>query len=204
MRDDGSVTQWIAQVKAGNDVAAQELWQRYFWRLVQLCRKKLGEHPRRAMDEEDAALSALASFCQGVREDRFPQLRDRDNLWPLLVKIATRKAVDQIDHQHRKKRGGGQVRGESVFDGTPATDVPGIDGVIGDEPTPEFAAIVGEEYERLMQQLKGEMLRKVAELKLEGYTNQEIARQLGCSPRSVDRKLWVIRSRWSAKDEIDE
>ena len=31
---------------------------------------------------------------------------------------------------------------------------------------------------------------------MEGYTNEEIARELGCVTRSVERKLNVIRKAW--------
>ena len=40
---------------------------------------------------------------------------------------------------------------------------------------------------------------KVALLKLEGYSNEEIARSLDCSSRTVERKLEVIRKRWTAE-----
>jgi hypothetical protein len=40
---------------------------------------------------------------------------------------------------------------------------------------------------------------KVALLKLEGYSNEEIARSLDCSLRTVELKLEVIRKRWTAE-----
>src|SRR5262249_36398416 len=64
--------------------------------------------PRRAADEEDVALSALASFCRGAEQGRFPRLEDRDDLWALLVVIAARKAVDLRQREGRQKRGGGR------------------------------------------------------------------------------------------------
>ena len=82
-----SVTHWIGQLRAGDPVAAQHLWEGYFRRLVGLARGKLQSLPCRAADEEDVALSAFASFCRGVECGRFPQLADRDDLWRLLVTI---------------------------------------------------------------------------------------------------------------------
>jgi len=41
MASEGSVTCWIQEIKAGDEVAAEELWNRYYQRLVHLCRKKL-------------------------------------------------------------------------------------------------------------------------------------------------------------------
>ena len=115
MTSSGSVTQWLGLLKAGDADAAQRLWQRYFERLVRLARKKLQGARRRVADEEDAALGAFDSFCRGAREGRFPLLSDRHNLWPLLVLITSRKAIDLVQQEGRKKRGGGAVRGESAL-----------------------------------------------------------------------------------------
>jgi hypothetical protein len=35
MASEGSVTNWISQLRAGDAAAAQKLWERYFRRLVQ-------------------------------------------------------------------------------------------------------------------------------------------------------------------------
>ena len=48
---EGSVTCWLQQLQAGDQTAAQELWNRYFARLVGLARSKLRGAPRRAADE---------------------------------------------------------------------------------------------------------------------------------------------------------
>ena len=87
MASSRSVSHWIGQLRAGDPVAAQHLWEGYFRRLVGLARGKLQSLPSRAADEEDVALSAFASFCRGVEGGRFPQLADRDDLWRLLVTI---------------------------------------------------------------------------------------------------------------------
>ena len=89
------------------------------------------------------------------------------------------------------------VRGESVFLAPDASRPnAGIDRVLGQEPTPELAALVSEQCEHLLAQLDDELLRKIALAKLEGYSNEEIAGQLGCAPRTVERKLARIRQKW--------
>src|SRR6059036_1916383 len=87
MASAGSVTAWIGALKAGDHAAAQKLWERYYEQLVRLARKKLAGGRRRAADEEDVVQNALDSFYRGAAQGRFPQLRDRDNLWPLLIEI---------------------------------------------------------------------------------------------------------------------
>jgi DNA-directed RNA polymerase specialized sigma24 family protein len=195
----GSVTAWISALTAGDPEAAQRLWERYFDRLVRLAGARLKNLPRRVMDEEDVALSAFDSFCRGAQRGRFPQLRDRHNLWPLLVVITTRKAADLVQHQCSQKQGGGKVRGESVLLGAQAADasVAGIEAVLGREPTPAFACQVAEQYQRLLESLGEERLRQIAVLKMENYTNEEVAARVNCCVRTVERKLHRIRAIWS-------
>src|SRR5215470_607045 len=111
MSSEGSVTRWVAALKAGDADAAQRLWERYHRRLVGLARHKLRSARRRAADEEDVVQSAFHSFFQGVARGRFAQLADRDNLWRLLVVITARKALDQLAHENSKRQGGGIAPG---------------------------------------------------------------------------------------------
>jgi DNA-directed RNA polymerase specialized sigma24 family protein len=189
------ITLWISQLKAGHHRAAQQLWDRYFAQMVGLARARLRGFPRRAVDEEDIALNAFDSFCRGAEAGRFPQLQDRENLWPLLVVITARKAVDARQHEARQKRGAGAVQGESAwFDiGHGSDALAGIDAVIGAEPTPAFAAEVAEQLQRLLGACHSTELRAVVLWKMEGYTNQEIAKKMGCVERTVERRLHLIR-----------
>ncbi len=203
------VTAWIDELKTGSGDAAQRIWERYFQRVVQLARNRMGHSPRRAADEEDVGLSVLDSLCQGVAEGRFPELANRDNLWRLLVVMTARKTINLIHHERRQKRGGGTVRGDSIMPQSDSdSSPPGFDRFMTDEPTPEFAAQVTEEAERRLQSLGDETLRSIAIWKMEGYTNEEIAGMLNCTPRTVERKLQAIRSNWSQaasnNDVVDE
>jgi DNA-directed RNA polymerase specialized sigma24 family protein len=192
----GSVSHWITLLKAGDSAAAQELWECYFRRLVGLARRKLQDLPRRMADEEDVALSAFDSFCRGAAQGRFPQLLDRSDLWHLLVILTARKASKLKRYERQQKRGG-RCAGVSVGHADPDTEKDGeLEQLIGPEPTPAFAAQVAEECRRLLEQLADDTLRVVALRKMEGYTNEEIAAELDCGLRTVERKLWLIRGLW--------
>jgi RNA polymerase sigma factor (sigma-70 family) len=198
MSSDGSVTRWVAALKGGDPAAAQPLWERYHRRLVALARQKLQSARRRAADEEDVVQGAFHSFFQGVARGRFPRLDDRDDLWRLLVVITARKAIDQLAYEHSRRRGGGTAQGESrIYPGEAGRDEAAIEQVVGEEPTPEFAAQVAEEYQRLLDRLGDETLSRVAVWKMEGLTNDEIAGRLDCSRRTVARKLETIRIIWT-------
>jgi len=198
-RDKGSVTHWVGDLKAGDQLAAQKLWDRYFHKLVHFARAKLRatRRPGVVEDEEDAALSAFDSLCAGVARGRFPQLADRDDLWRLLVVITARKAVDQLEREGRLKRGGGRVVSESTLAGPLADQgLGGLDQIVGTEPSPEFAALVADEHRRLLNALGDDTLRQIALWKMEGYTNEEIRVKLGCALRTVANKLELIRRTW--------
>jgi DNA-directed RNA polymerase specialized sigma24 family protein len=150
-------------------------------------------------DEEDVATSAFQSLYQGVREGRFPRLDDRDDLWRLLVQLTACKAIDRHRAENRQKRAGGKVINEAdmIAAGAGADDkVNSLDRIIGAEPSPEFAVMVAEEYFRRLDELGEATLRRIAELKLACYSNEEIRQQLGCSLRTVTLKLELIRKKW--------
>jgi len=196
---DASVSGWLDGLRAGDEADIQRLWDRYFQQLVRLAGKKLPGHARREFDEEDVALSAFHSFCERVGRGQFPQLADREDLWRLLVTITARKAVSSVRHQNRKKRGAGKVQGESAFlqGGGDKAASDGLAGFLSREPTPELAAQFAEEYDRLVNKLQNPALQAIALRTLEGHSAEEIAGELGTSPRTVHRKLQLIRALWS-------
>ena len=181
-----SITLCLRRLQAGDRAALQPLWERYFRRLVGLARRRLHGAPRQAADEEDVALSAFDSFCRGVEGGRFPQLKDRDGLWALLVLITVRKAADLANYNRRERRGSGQVRGDSALG-------PLGDTHEADDPTPDVAVQLAEEFQGLLDRLGNDELRSIAVWRLEGYTNAEIAERLGRAEVSVGRRLRLIR-----------
>jgi DNA-directed RNA polymerase specialized sigma24 family protein len=183
-RDDESVTTWIDGLKAGDEGAAHDLWQRYFRRLVGLARKILQDSPRRAADEEDVALSAFKSFCHRATLGKFPRLNDRDDLWKILMTITARKAMRLGRRERARRPAGGQT------DFAP-------EQVLAEEPSPEFATLVADQLDHLFAVLEDDTLRKTALLKLQGHLNREIADQFDRSVSYVERKLQLIRRIWS-------
>jgi DNA-directed RNA polymerase specialized sigma24 family protein len=202
MPEPGSVTLWLHRLKAGEADALQPLWERYYARLVYLMRQRLRGYPRGPADEEDVALSAFDSLNRGAEGGRFPRLEDRDDLWQVLLLLGRQKATDLVRHGRRQKRGGGKVRELSAL----ATGAAGsAQAVFADlfatEPTPEMAAEVAEECHRRLEGLGDDDLRRVAVAKMDGYSNAEIAAQLGCVVSTVERRLKVIRRLWEAGEE---
>ena len=197
------ITEWINQLKAGDAVAAQKLWEQYFQRMVQLARRKLGQQPRASADEEDVALSAFKSFCLGAREGRFTQLLDSDNLWPLLMAITVYKSVDLIRGENRQKRGGAGRATSADLAGSRSSPV-SLSDIISREPTVEFTAEMTEQLDRLLVKLDAtgdSDLQRIALMKLEGYNAAEISESIGCATRTIERKTKLIAQLWERDDE---
>jgi RNA polymerase sigma factor (sigma-70 family) len=189
MHDEGSVTQLLARLRAGDPAASEDatarLWARYFGALMRLARARLPQAARRAADEEDIALSALDSFCRREAAGQF-RPEDRDDLWRVLAMITLRKVLDAIQHERRAKRGAGRT-------GEPAG---ALDELLTHEPSPEMAAQMADQVQHLIARLGDDVLRRLALLKVQGHTEEEIAAELGVSPRTVRRKLGLIRRLW--------
>jgi DNA-directed RNA polymerase specialized sigma24 family protein len=163
---------WLQQLRLGDRAAAERLWQAYYARMVRVARQRLAGKLRLMGDEEDVALSAFNSFCRGMELGRFPDLGNRGELWNLLVTITLNKVHRLVRDEGRLKRGGGRV----ALAGSPAAS--GVDllqQLVDSEPAPEVAAEMADEVNHLLDVLASQELMALALLKLEGYTNQEIA-----------------------------
>ncbi|MGL4593149.1 MAG: ECF-type sigma factor [Thermoguttaceae bacterium] len=196
------ISSWLLDLASGDAEVSRRLWNEYFGKLVRLARRKLAGMPLRDVDEEDIALSAMNSFYTGMCEKKFESIRNREDLWKLLVTITARKATAKRRRHFAQKRGGGEVRGESVFLRNDDFEQEGIGNILGKEPTPELAAGVAENCQKLLDQLGDDTLRQIAILTLEGFRTEEVATKIGCVRRTVERKLERIREIWSASKDV--
>ena len=156
MSTEESVSQWIQEVKRGHSQSAAAIWERYFPQIVQVARQRLKGQSTAVADEEDVALSVLDSFFQAANQGRLPDLNDRDGLIRVLSEMTRRKAVDYIRSNQRLKRGGGLVQVESRRDQAERS-LAGLEQLASGDPTPQFAAILLEESQRLLDQLDEEL-----------------------------------------------
>ncbi len=186
---------WIERLAVGDERAPEMIWNQYFEKIQRYAKRRLRDMPRRSADEQDVALSAFNSFFQAAKEDKFPKLNDRDDLWKLLITITARKVSSQQRKHFAEKRGGGRVSGESVFADLGGHNA-GFANFLGTEPTPELVAEMEEQYEELLKVLDDETLKSIVELKFQSYSNEEIAERIGKNVRTVERKLSLVREIW--------
>ena len=194
MIHDDSVTGWIDQVKGGDSSAARSLWERYFLQIVELARNQLQKSgaDRRVADEEDVALSVLNKFFQSAQKGRYPDLSDRDGLWRLLIKMTANKSIDLRRRQSRVKRSGDQPAEFKAPVKKDNTEQQWND-IISKQPGPEMLSILNDQINCLMDQLEDPTLQQLLIEKMEGYTNDEIARRHGVTTRTIERRLRLIR-----------
>lgn len=191
MSKNENVSHWINLVKAGDSVAANRIWQHYFDRLVRAVRARLMGQNRAVSDEEDIVLSVFDSFYNAAENGRFPDLSDRGDLWRLLLRMSARKVVDKRRHDQRQRRGG-KVNLHSLNQ-TDRDD--NVIEAIGDEPSPDMVLMMQESVEAIFSHLGVGQLRELAGAKLEGYSNRELAERFGCSERTIERRLHLIREK---------
>lgn len=195
MTTNDSAVMWLQELKRGNREAAAALWDRYSRRMNQLARARLRTAKHGGFDEEDVTLSAFDNFCRAVSEGRYQDLEGSDGLWHLLATFTLRKANDRLKNEAAEKRGGSQVTPHSLH-----TYLGGADSRLDKMPTrelgPESAALMAEECSRLLAILKDPELESLVMLKLEGYSNDEIAERLGYTRRTIQRMLNLVRDAW--------
>jgi RNA polymerase sigma-70 factor (ECF subfamily) len=179
----------IARLRAGDEAAAHEIFQRFVGKLVCLARRQLGAVLRRKVDPEEVVQSAYKSFFLRHGAGKL-EVRDWDHLWGLLTVITLRKCFDRVEYHHAECR---DVKREAAArPGTAGTE-PWWEAVARD-PAPEEATVLAETVEQLLRELDDDQ-RPVLEMSLQGYSTQEISERLGLPKRSVRRLRERLRKR---------
>lgn len=176
---------------AGDEQAASALHERYIARLTGLVRLHLARKFSRRLDADDVAQSAYCSLFVGLREGRFLVQRSGD-LWSLLVVLARNKLYRQMIHHSAQKRNISREAGFDVHQTLCPSDCRSVDS----NQAVDEAIAVGDEIEFLCEKLSLSE-RRIFELRLGGYSLDEIAADVACSQRTVRRVMERIRSELS-------
>jgi DNA-directed RNA polymerase specialized sigma24 family protein len=201
----GSITRWLQGLKAGRPEAVEAIWRRYYDRVLAVARGRLRQGPPQAVEDgEDVALSALHGLAAAAAGGRFERLDDRSDLWQLLAAITLKKALQRRRWYRRWKRSGRPAAGGPA----PASGGPGhraarnddeaglLARVASKEPAPDLGVMLREQLEHLLDALPDPTLHQIAEWRLQGASNAEVAARLGRAVRTVERKVELIRLVW--------
>lgn len=174
----------LESFRAGDNAAAEALFDRYYQRLTWLARTRLSPRLAQRTDPEDVVMSVYRSFFIDVRAGKFTLSRGGD-LWRLLAAMTKHKLLRQARHHRADRR---SVDRESPLDSVAEAHC----YVQRDEPTPEEALMLADELEHVLSKLSS-VERRVLELRLQGAQVAEIAQDTGRSERTVRRILVSIR-----------
>jgi RNA polymerase sigma-70 factor, ECF subfamily len=204
MTSPGSLTGLFDDLRSTNllkrDAAAQAIWDRFTADLLALCGRSLSQRIRVKADPEEVVQSAYRSFFSRQARGQF-DLKDRHDLWNLLVTITLRKARNLANYYSAARREVNREQTMRVEEADQGGALPApmwmlarMDRAV---PTPAEAALFNEEFELRLASLPDD-LRQIALWKLEGWTNLEIAEKIGRVERTVENQLSRIRRRWTA------
>ena len=168
------------------DAAMERIQRKFYDGLVRYARSKLRTRTVDTADAHDVALSALMSFIGHAEKGEFRTLDNREHVRKLLFTIAFRKAMRVVERKSAATNGGNHVRCS-----WPSGDIPGVDGkLVLDEIILQESL---EQVRNLVQKIPDVKARTVAILFLEDRTLEEMAGQLSCATRTIERKLRLIR-----------
>ncbi len=184
MSDSPSESLHLDALRAGDEEAARQLFDRYAEQLVLLARKRISQRLASRIDAEDIVQSVFRTFFHRARQGQF-QLADPDDLVKLLARITVHKTLKQVAYHSRAKRDAGQEAGKGNAEELLLT-------VCAGEPTPEEAATFLDQLEHFLDGLGSED-RQILALRMEGYGTSEVAEKMGISARKVRRLMERIR-----------
>jgi hypothetical protein len=195
-----AITQLLQQLGSADATVNERLFRFYRCQLQEAARNALAGHNRRVEDEEDLLSVVLGDFLMAGAGGLIQVPDSREDVLRMLWVRVYQRARNMVRDEHRQRRGGGRVRGDSVFGNPDNEDYEGgFDCFPDDSPLPEEAVLLAENVAELHQRFfdcLGPVLEPVGRLWLQGYTPTEIANQLNVGLSSAYRKLDKILVRF--------
>ncbi len=197
LRVDGSITRCFRLIRNGDTTSFSRLWERYFPGLTRLARRWMSANHCRISDDEDVVISVFDAIARGAEAGKFSNLRDRDELWRLMVSITRHKVRTKTRMERRTKRGFGRIlRQPTISNGTSVIEL-SLDDIHGSNgSSPESLASIVDQYRFLLARLGDDSLKAVVAGTLKGESHEQMALKLGVTERTIRRKLQVVRSIW--------
>ncbi len=168
--------------------AVQELLEHYGPHILRVIRRKLNKRMRSKFDSADFAQAVWASFFAG-RARRYAFDRP-EALLTFLTSLARNKVVEAVRQRCQTQKY--NVHRELPF----ASSVLCRKAAV--QPTPSQAAVVNEEWEKLLGQLPPHR-RRILVLLRQGSSCAEIAQELGLSVKTIRRIIQRLAQRNGAQ-----
>jgi RNA polymerase sigma factor (sigma-70 family) len=173
----------MERLKAGDQQAAREIFERFVGRLIALAASRLGGKMRRKVDPDDVVQSVFHSFFARHKADQY-ELTNWDGLWGLLAAITIHKCGHKIEHFQAACRDVKAEESSAFLTGEAQADWVAVAG----DPTPAQIAMFDETIVALLRDM-GERERQIFLLGMQGWSTEEIGAEVQCSERTARRVL---------------
>jgi len=193
-QSNASVTEWLNRVRnESSPEAFARLFERYMAQVAGQATSHLSRKLRRIVDGDDIANEFFVELYRGLREDRFRNLKDRKDLWQVLLMLAERQARGRWRAEQAQKRGGGAVQAAADLAAADDHEQP-FNYVAGREPTPAEAAELSDLLQVCLNDVPAENRSMVIDWLL-GHTLEEIVCRQQPSPSmaTVQRRIDSFR-----------
>jgi RNA polymerase sigma-70 factor (ECF subfamily) len=172
--------------RAGDEDAARQIHERYVDQLLALAKRRISQRLARRVDAEDILQSVFRTFFNRARQGQF-HVEDPDDLCKLLVRITLHKTLRQVAFHSAAKRDMKHEEGSGH-----ETERDRLLEVMDREPSPEEASTFLDELESILEQQRPQD-REIIDLRMQGFSNVEIAEKLGISDRKIRRLMERLR-----------
>ncbi len=181
--EDHSFAAFADRLKLGNNDAVVQLLEHYARRLRVIAVSRIGKQLRAKLDPDDVVQSVLASFFGNLQTGQY-DLDSSRNLRGLLAIMVARKCARYAERYSTARRDIGRERSLSTSAGDRST----AELVADRQPLPDQSVILADALDHCMSKFDS-IDRQIVELILLGHSTEEIALQVKCSQRTVQRTL---------------
>jgi DNA-directed RNA polymerase specialized sigma24 family protein len=197
-----SVNALIGRLRAGNPAAFRQVFDRFFRSHVARLERRLGAAYPGIEGPEDVALSVFGRLW-GVVVAQSPltsALSDRRGLLRILSVLTRQKLREVYRYEHRQQRDSHRTRREADLSSS-GSGCSSAQETAASAPPVDWDVAFLDLLTHLLGQLS-ERQQAVALRKLDGLSSREIAAELRCSQRTVERQLSEIRDRWRRHPDL--
>lgn len=190
---ENSFAELMRRVQGGDPTAEERLWNEFYEKLLKHVEGRVRRRgvPTGLLDEEAVTASVLESVFKCAKQGRLQNVQDWSELFRLMLAMANRKFVD---HWRR-------ATAQRVYPETPIVPLPD-DGVeVPDAQLAACSVTFDERLSGLMTLLPDDLHRKIAVLRLAGYTLAEVGIEVNRAVPTVNRKWRNVRRIWA--DELE-
>jgi RNA polymerase sigma-70 factor, ECF subfamily len=179
----------MQEIAAGSQTAVGKLLDLYGHHLCRAVRRRLGRVLRPKYDTSDFVQAVWASFF--CNREQLAQFEHSAQLVAFLTRVANNKVIDEGRHHRTKKA---DVARETSMSGEGSQEI----ACPSREPAPSQVAIAREQWGRMTDEVQSQY-QQILQLRFAGETQEEIARRLGVSEKTVRRVLNRLRDRLEKK-----